>query len=255
MGRLDQRVAIVTGGGHGIGRAYCLRLAREGARVVVAEIEEKAGRAVADEINGQGGQALAVHTDVTREESVAHMVQSTLKHFGAIHILINNAAFFLRPDPIPRRTFDQIPVAEWDRMMAVNLKGVFLCCRAVVPFMKTNRAGKIINISSSTFFIGREGFAHYVTSKAGIIGFTRVLARELGEFGITANAVAPGLTMTEDEVTEAVRARHEEITRARCLKRIEKAEDLVGTILFLSSSDSDFITGQTILVDGGVSFH
>ncbi len=255
MGRLDQRVAIVTGGGHGIGRAFCLGLAREGAHIVVAEIDEKAGRAVADEINGQGGQALALHTDVTQEESVTRMARSTLARFGAIHVLINNAAFFLRPDPIPRRTFDQIPVAEWDRMMAVNLKGVFLCCRAVVPSMKANRTGKIINISSSTFFIGREGFAHYVTSKAGIIGFTRALARELGEFGITLNAVAPGLTMSEDEVTETGRARHEEVARDRCLKRIEKPEDLVGTILFLSSSDSDFVTGQTILVDGGVSFH
>ena len=254
MGRLDQRVVIVTGGGHGLGRAYSLGLAREGARVVAADIDEKAARAVADEIDGQGGQALAIHADVTQEESVAGMVRTTLDRFGAIHVLINNAAFFLRPDPIPRRTFDQIPVAEWDRMMEVNLKGVFLCCRAVVPSMKANRAGKIINISSSTFFVGREGFAHYVTSKAGVIGFTRVLARELGEFGITANAVAPGLTRTEDEVTEVVRARHEEVSRTRCLKRIEKAEDLVGTILFLSSSDSDFLTGQTILVDGGVSF-
>ena len=255
MWRLDGRVVIITGGGHGLGRAYCLGLAREGARVVAADIDEKAARAVTDEIDGQGGEALAVHADVTQEESVAGMVRTALDRFGAIHVLINNAAFFLRPDPVPRRTFDQIPVAEWDRMMAVNLKGVFLCCRAVVPWMKANRVGKIINISSSTFFIGREGFAHYVTSKAGIIGFTRVLARELGEFGITANAVAPGLTMTEDEVTDAVRARHEEVTQARCLKRIEKAEDLVGTILFLASSDSDFITGQTILVDGGVSFH
>ncbi len=254
MGRLDQRVVIVTGGGHGLGRAYCLGLAREGARVVAADIDEKAARAVADEIDGQGGQALAIRADVTQEESVARMVWTTLDRFGAIHVLVNNAAFFLRPDPVPRRTFDQIPVAEWDRMMAVNLKGVFLCCRAAVPAMKANRSGKIINISSSTFFVGREGFAHYVTSKAGVIGFTRVLARELGEFGITANAVAPGLTATEDETTEVVRARHEEVSRTRCLKRVEKAEDLVGTILFLSSPDSDFLTGQTILVDGGVSF-
>lgn len=254
MGRLDQRVVIVTGGGYGIGRAYCLGLAREGARVVTADIDEKAARAVADEIQSQGGHAFGVHVDVIEEESVAEMIRATLDHFRTIHVLVNNAAFFLRPVPVPRRTFDQIPVAEWDRMMAVNLNGVFLCCRAVVPTMKANRGGKIINISSSTVFIGREGFAHYVTSKAGVIGFTRVLARELGEFGITANAVAPGLTQSEDEITDPVRARHEEVTRQRCLKRIEVPEDLVGTILFLASPDSDFITGQTLLVDGGHAF-
>jgi len=254
MGRVDQRVAIVTGGGHGIGRAYCLGLAREGARVVTADIDEKAARSVADEIRGQGGDALAVHVDVTDEASVAAMVRATLERFGAIHILINNAAFFLRPVPVSRVTFDQISVAEWDRVMAVNLRGVFLCCRAVAPSMKASRAGKIINISSSTVFIGREGFLHYVTSKAGVIGLTRALARELGDFGITVNVVAPGLTQSEDELTDAVRARHEELSRARCVKRIEKPEDLVGTILFLSSPDSDFMSGQTMLVDGGQAF-
>ena len=254
MGRLDQRVVIVTGGGHGIGRAYSLGLAREGARVMVADIDEKAALAVKDEIVGQGGQAIAVHTDVTQEESVALMARTTLDRFGAIHVLINNAALYLRPVPVTRTTFDQIPIAEWDRMMAVNLRGLFLCSRAVVPWMRANRTGKIINISSSTVFIGRGGFAHYVTSKAGVIGFTRALARELGEFGITVNAVAPGLTRSEDELTEAVRARHEQITEGRCLKRVEKPEDLVGTILFLASSDSDFMTGQTMLVDGGQAF-
>jgi len=172
MGRLDQRTVIVTGGGHGIGRAYCAGLAREGARVTVADIDEKAAITVKDEIVGQGGQAIAIHTDVTKEESVALMARATLDRFGAIHVLINNAAFYLRPVPVARATFDQIPLAEWDRMMAVNLRGLFLCSRAAVPSMRANRTGKIINISSSTVFIGRGGFAHYVTSKAGVIGFT-----------------------------------------------------------------------------------
>lgn len=255
MGRLDRRVAIVTGGGHGIGRAYCLGLAREGARVVTADIDEKAARAVAQEITARGGDALALHADVTQEESVARMAQSALDRYGSIHILVNNAAMFLRPTPMVRVPFEQIPVAEWDRLMAVNLKGIFLSCRAVAPAMKANRSGKIINISSTTVWIGREGMAHYVTSKAGVIGLTRVLARELGEFGISVNAVAPGLTLSEDELTPEVRAAHDRRAQDRCFKRVQNPEDLVGTILFLASADSDFITGQTILVDGGSSFH
>jgi 3-oxoacyl-[acyl-carrier protein] reductase len=255
MGRLDQQVVIVTGGGHGIGRAYCLGLAREGARVVAADIDEKAARSVADEINAQNGHALAVGTDVTQEESVALMARKALERFGTIDVLINNAAVYLRPVPVTRLPFEQIPVFEWDRLMAVNLKGLFLCSRAVVPTMKANRSGKIINISSGTIFSGREGLAHYVTSKAGVIGFTRTLARELGEFGICVNALAPGLTMSEDDLTPNVRSQHERRASDRCLKRVENPEDLVGTIIFLSSSDSDFMTGQTLVVDGGASFH
>jgi 3-oxoacyl-[acyl-carrier protein] reductase len=254
MGRLEQRVVIVTGGGHGLGRAYCRGLAREGARVVAADIDEKAARAVADEIRGQGGEAIAVHCDVTQEASVTDMARITIERFGAIHVLVNNAGFYLRPVPVARRSFDEIPVDEWDRMMAVNLRGVFLCARAVVPSMKAKRAGKIINISSGTVFVGRAGLAHYVASKAGVIGFTRVLARELGEFGITANAVAPGLTMSEDELTDTDRALHDRAAGLRCLTRVEKPEDLVGIIVFLCSSDSDFMTGQTMLVDGGTAF-
>ncbi len=254
MGRLDQRVVIVTGGGYGLGRAYCLGLAGEGARVVAADIDEKAARAVADEISDQGGQALAVHTDVTQEDSVAMMVRSTLERFGAIHILVNNAAVYLHPVPLVHLPFDQLPLVEWDRVMAVNLKGLFLCCRAVLPAMKANRTGKIINISSGTVFNGTEGMAPYVTSKAGVIGFTRVLARELGEFGITANALAPGLTLSEEDPTDQALRRHQQRAQSRALKRVEKPEDLVGTIIFLASSDSDFMTGQTIAVNGGAAF-
>jgi 3-oxoacyl-[acyl-carrier protein] reductase len=254
MGRLDQRVVIVTGGGYGIGRAYCLGLAREGARVVVADIDEKAALRVADEIMGQGGQAIATHTDVADEESVALMARQTLDRFGSIDVLINNAAVYIHPVPLTYLPFDQLPVAEWERVMAVNLKGVFLCCRAVAPVMKNNRMGKIINISSGTVQNGTVGMSPYVTSKAGVIGLTRVLAREFGEFGVTVNAVAPGLTLSDDDPAASDHKRHELRAQARCLKRIETPEDLVGTIIFLSSPDSDFITGQTIAVNGGASF-
>jgi len=250
MGRVDQRVAIVTGGGHGIGRAYCLGLAREGARVVTADIDEKAARSVADEIRGQGGDALAVHVDVTDEASVAAMVRATLERFGAIHILINNAAFFLRPVPVSRVTFDQISVAEWDRVMAVNLRGVFLCCRAVAPSMKASRAGKIINISSSTVFIGREGFLHYVTSKAGVIGLTKTLARELGRNGVTVNCVAPGMIHTA--MTTGLPAQVLETAVAEsALGRIGEPEDVADVVVFLCSDAARHVTGEVVKVDGG----
>ena len=149
----------------------------------------------------------------------------------------------------------QIPVEEWDRLMAVNLRGIFLCCRAIVPYMKQQRRGKIINISSGTVFYGAPLVAHYVTSKAGVIGLTRSLARELGEYNINVNAVAPGLTLSLDEVSEARMARNQQRLQARALKRTEVPQDLVGTIVFLCSSESDFMTGQTLVVDGGAQMH
>jgi 3-oxoacyl-[acyl-carrier protein] reductase len=149
----------------------------------------------------------------------------------------------------------QIPVEEWDRLMAVNLRGIFLCCRAVVPYMKQQQRGKIINISSGTVFYGAPLVAHYVTSKAGVIGLTRSLARELGEYNINVNAVAPGLTLSLDEVSEARMARNQQRLQARPFKRTEVPQDLVGTIVFLCSSESDFMTGQTLVVDGGAQMH
>ncbi len=177
-----------------------------------------------------------------------------MARFGRIDALINNAALFQRP-AMSRVPFEQIPVEEWDRMMAVNLRGIFLCCRAVVPYMKQQRRGKIINISSGTVFHGSPLRAHYVTSKAGVIGFTRSLARELGAYNITVNAVAPGLTLSMDTVDEARAAMNQERLQTRALKRTELPEDLVGTIVFLCSSESDFMTGQTLVVDGGAQMH
>jgi 3-oxoacyl-[acyl-carrier protein] reductase len=254
MGRLQDRVIIVTGGGVGIGRAYCEGLAREGARVVIADIDDQNAEAVVNALTNRGCEALAVHTDVSEPEDVNRMSEAVLGRFGRIDGLINNAAVFQRP-AMSRLPFDQIPVAEWDRLMAVNLRGVFLCCRGVVPHMKQQGGGKIVNISSGTVFFGSVNLIHYVTSKAGVIGFTRSLARELGEFNINVNCIAPGLTISTDEVSESRAALEAQRLHARSIKRSQTPEDLVGTAIFLCSSESDFMTGQTLVVDGGAQMH
>lgn len=254
MGRLQDRVIIITGGAHGIGKVYAEGLAAEGARVVIADIDATGAETTAQALRTAGQDALAVGTDVSQTESTAAMAQAAMQRFGRIDGLINNAAVFQRP-AMSRVPFEQIPVEEWDRLMAVNLRGVFLCCRAVVPFMKQQGGGKIVNISSGTVFFGSANLAHYVTSKAGVIGFTRALARELGEHQITVNAIAPGLIVSMAEVSEGRATLQQQRIQARSIKRPETPQDLVGTMIFLCASDSDFITGQTLVVDGGAQMH
>lgn len=250
MNRLTDKVAIVTGGGKGLGRAFCFGLANEGARVVMAvhHLDEEASLA-AREIEAKGGCTLEV--DVTKEEDTHRMADEAVKRFGRIDILVNNAAM-LRG--ITRKPFTEIPVAEWDKLMTVNLKGVFLCCRAVFPQMKKQRKGKIINLASETAFTGSRHMVHYVTSKGGIISFTRALAREVGQYGICVNAVAPGFTDTKASrtVTDDITKYNVSLTP---LGRLEQPEDLVGAIIFLAGDASDFITGQTLVVDGGRYMH
>jgi NAD(P)-dependent dehydrogenase (short-subunit alcohol dehydrogenase family) len=241
-------VAIVTGGARHIGAAYCRRLAEEGAAVVIADILDDAR--VAEEIRSKGGHALSLRVDVSNEEDTNRMALETVKAFGRIDILVNNAAIFIN---IQRHPFYEITAEEWDRVSAVNIKGPFLCAKAVFPKMKEQRSGKIINISSSTAYWGTPSFLHYVASKAALIGMTRSLAREVGEFGICVNAIAPGLV--EHEGQTAPKALTELQLKARSIKRLQTPEDLLGTLIFLASSDSDFITGQTIVVDGGSVFH
>jgi len=253
--RLAERVAIVTGGGHGIGRAYALGLAREGARVAIAEIDAAAAEAVAATITDQGGQALAVPTDVASEASTQAMAQRVAQQYGGIDILVNNASIFATV-PMSRVGFEQIGEAEWDRLMAVNLKGPWLCCRAVVPYMRQRGKGKIINIASGTIFDGGGGTrAHYVASKSGVVGLTRTLAKELGGDNICVNVLAPGSTLSEENPSEQVVQFRQSVVGGRALKRLERPDDLVGTVLFLASDDSDFITGQTLVVDGGDKMH
>lgn len=254
MDRLRDRVIIVTGGAHGIGRTYCEGLAREGARVVVADLDGNGAAELVRTLEKSGHEGLAVPTDVSDPDATTRMAAAAQQRFGRIDGLINNAAVFQRP-AMSRVPFEQIPVDEWDRLMAVNLRGIFLCCRAVVPAMKQRRAGKIINISSGTVFYGAVLMAHYVTSKAGVVGLTRALARELGEYNINVNAIAPGLVISMEDDDPARDAQNRARIQARSLKRTEVPEDLVGTAVFLCSAESDFMTGQTLVVDGGAQMH
>jgi len=248
--RLTDKTIIVTGGSLGIGRAYALGLAAEGARVVVADIADP--QPTVKEIETGGGQALGIWCDVSREEDTLRLASETLRAYGRIDVLVNNAAVY---GTLKRRSFMEIPVEEWDRVMAVNLRGLFLCARAVVPAMTAQGKGKIVNIASSTFFKGVPHFIHYTTSKGGVVGFTRSLARELGDAGIRVNAVAPGFTLSGENEKNASAEQKEANVRMRMLKRAQVPEDLVGTVVFLASDDSDFITGQTIAVDGGSVVH
>lgn len=253
MGRLDDRVIIVTGGALGIGRAYCEGFAREGAKVVIADIDGPAAIRAAAELAEGGADALAITTDVADQASTEEMARATIERFGRIDGLVNNAAIAIRLPKI-EGPIEEITVEDWDRVMGVNLRGTFLCCRAVIGHMKERKYGKIINISSSTFFSGGGGNnAQYVASKGGVIAFTRVLAREVGDWNITVNSIAPGLTASETENTPM--ERYEVRVPHRAIKRIEQPEDLVGAAIFLISADSDFMSGQTMAVDGGHVMH
>ena len=246
--RLAGKVAIVTGGARHIGAVYCRKLAAEGAAVIIADVLD--GDKVVQEITAAGGRAMALKVDVSKQEDTIQMAAETVKTFGRIDILVNNAAIFIN---IQRQPFYEITAEEWDRVSAVNIKGPFLCAKAVFPQMKEQRTGKIINISSSTAFAGTPLFLHYVASKSALIGMTRSLAREVGEFGICVNAIAPGLVQHEGQT--APKEFTEFQLKARSIKRLQTPEDLLGVLVYLASPDSDFVTGQTILVDGGGIFH
>jgi 3-oxoacyl-[acyl-carrier protein] reductase len=247
--RLEDKVVVVTGGGQGLGRAYSTVIAGEGARVAVADIDlEKAQDAVQGVLKN-GGRATAVKMDVSNEESVKGGFSTIVGSFGGIDVLVNNAA--LTPPRIP---FDEITIEQWDMMMNVNLKGTWLTTKNVLPFLKARGKGKIINITSTLAIKGGPYEAHYSASKAGVLNLTKTFAQELGQYNITVNAIAPGLTVTEttkkfygQEIFEASASR-------RSIKRIEYPDDVVGTMVFLVSDESDFITGQTIIVSGGDYF-
>ena len=251
---MDGKVVVVTGGGHGIGRAYCQGIAKEGGAVVVADIDGTAAEGVAKAIADSGGKALGVEVDVANSASCQDMAKKTLDSFGKIDGLVNNAAIFMSV-PVTKGGWQEIDEQAWDRVMAVNVKGLWLTSRAVVPAMQQRKQGSIVNISSNMAFNGGLTMMHYVTSKAAVVGFSRVLARELGADNIRVNTLAPGATMSEEKATEAALKNYERSASTRILKRIEQPEDLVGTALYLLSDLSTFVTGQTILVNGGAVLH
>jgi len=252
--RLKDKVTIITGAGHGIGHAYAKRFAEEGANVVIAEIDAKAGERVAAEIQELGRSAWARATDVVNFEDVKGLMNETVQRFGRVDVLLNNAAIY-ETRPVSKCNLEDLSLEEWDRVIEVNLKGVFLCCKAVIPIMKSQRGGKIINVASGTFFHGTGNMPHYTTSKGGVVAMTRVLAKQLGSWNINVNCLTPGSTMSEEKITDQVRRRREESSKQRAFQRIEVPEDITGTALFLASSDSDFMTGQLLVVDGGGILH
>src|SRR5712671_782202 len=249
---LTNRTIIVTGGGKGIGKVYAQEFARVGARVVVADIDEPAAKAVAEALVAEGLAALGLGVDIASEDSTKAMARAALDRFGSIDVLINNASLM---SVLARRSWLEIPVEEWDRVMAVNLRGMFLSCRAVFPAMQGKTYGKIVNISSSRVWEGNPNRLHYTTSKAGVIGFTRALAREVGEHGVTVNAVTPGMTQSETQVASSSGNYLAARVAGRAIERVQVPDDLVGAVMFLSSAASDFMTGQTVNVDGGKAMH
>jgi 3-oxoacyl-[acyl-carrier protein] reductase len=251
--RLKDKVAIVTGGAQGIGKAYVLGFVREGARVIIADIDFPAAQALAGSIARDGGEALASGSDVSSAAEVAEMVKKTIERFGRVDILLNNAGKFQRNPAVRSPVWEMDPL-EWEKVIAVNLTGVFLCCRAVLPYMIKQKSGKIINVASSLAFFGTTNFSHYVASKGGVVAFTRALCREVGQYNINVNTLCPGFTLSADPETITEGTRQFEVS-ARVLKRAEYPEDLVGTAIYLASSDSDFLTGQAIVVDGGHVMH
>jgi len=247
--RLKDKIAIVTGAAQGIGRAIALGMGREGAKVVVADLQGAKAKAVVDELQVAGSEALAVEVDVSREPSVKNLVEQVLRRFGRVDILVNDAGIYLRS------RVAEMKEEDWDRVIDINLGGNFLCSRAVVPLMRAQKSGRIISISSRIAHHGAIEGAHYAASKAGIIGFVKALARELGSDQITVNAICPGVADTalarghQNEDTLKERLKNNPLGHALT------AEDLVGPVLFLASDAASYITGQVLNVNCGSSMH
>ncbi|KQZ11732.1 dehydrogenase [Microbacterium sp. Root53] len=250
----ERGAVIITGAAHGIGSAYADRLSSDGYPIVIADLDEAGAKAKAEALIADGGRALAVRADISKEEDVQALVDAAVAEFGTITGLVNNAAVF-SVVPMSRAPYDEIGLDEWDLMMRVNLRGTWQMCKAVAPHMAKNGYGKIVNISSGTALKGSASRIHYVTSKAGILGFTKTLAREVGADGIRVNCIAPGSTLSEENASEKDIEYRKSRVGDRALGRVQMPEDLSGAVSFFISPDSDFVTGQTLVVDGGSCMH
>ena len=249
MGRLDNRVVILTGAAKHIGQAYARRLAEEGAILAICDIADCSETAAI--VKQAGAEVLPMQVDVSEEAQTTQMARQVIERYGRIDGLVNNAALF---SGLHITKMEDVDMDEWDRTYAVNVKGTFLCCRAVVPYMKQANGGKIVNIGSGIFLGGLPGWPHYVSSKAAVMGLSRALAKELGAYNITVNTLAPGGTESGAQFHRAedapmVPPRH------RPLDRPAVPEDLTGTLVYLLSSDSDFMTGQMVVINGGIAFY
>ncbi len=247
MGQLENKTVIVTGAAHGIGARLAEALAAEGGSVVVADVLD--GAPVAERITAGGGKAIACATDVTDDDSLAQMVRATEEAFGGIDVLVNNAALFGKLLAAP---FEQIDYDEWDVVMRVNARGVLQCSKAVLPSMEKRGGGSIVNISTNRIYKGFPNLLHYDASKGAVAAMTKSMAVELGDRNIRVNAIAPGLTLSENvQAKDGIEGRNELVVEARALKRSQQPEDLVGAVLFFASDSSSFISGQSLIVDGG----
>lgn len=246
---LQGKVVVVTGAAGGLGREFALGFAAEGAKIVAADVQEAGLAETVALVQAAGGQALAVKVDVTSRESTDALAKAAITHFGAIDVLVNNAAIYAT---LKRAKFTEIDPADWDRVMNVNVKGAWNCSASIYPLM-SQPGGRIVNIASATVFSGSPMWMHYVASKAAVIGMTRVMAKEVGASGVTVNAIAPGFTLTDASLSLMDDAATYGVDRG-ALKRASQPEDIVGTAIFLASSKADFITGQTLVVDGGKQF-